>query len=334
MKTGSKSTMPSGWARAVCPAARRSRSFFAGTGRADPHQSPSFDPCSNPALGRCSSQAHGDLAQAQKRSDRGCTRRDLDGRPSRAFQWTAGITRRIVTPEILGQQARSAQVEGVATARSLPDTHLGRCSSSAHGGLAQGRQRSDRGRTRRDLGGRPWRALQWTAGTTRRLITGPAPRHASRRGEENQHPSLECGTSSELGRGVSPAHGSLALAYIRPNSRCTRRDMGGRVRCTGKRQPRYARRFVACAVPLRALRRPLSPSFLFIDLRSDPALGRRTPRSHRLLAHVDERPSHGIPRRHLGRDRALPRPSPSARSFLARPTAQPAQTYRVCAGPR
>ncbi len=117
--------------------------------RADPHQSPSFDPCSNPALGRCSSQANGEVAQGQKRSHRGCTRRDVDGGPSRAHQRTAGTTRRIVTPEILGQQATSAQHQGVATARSLPDTHLGGCVSLAH-----------------PVGGQP----SWPAGYPRRRV--------------------------------------------------------------------------------------------------------------------------------------------------------------------
>ena len=40
-------------------------------------------------MGRCSSQAHGDVAQGHQRSHRGCPRRDLDGRPSRACRWTA-----------------------------------------------------------------------------------------------------------------------------------------------------------------------------------------------------------------------------------------------------
>ena len=122
-----------------------------------------------------------------------------------------------------------------------------------------------------------------------RLITGQTPRHASRREEQYQHPSLECGTSSELGRRVSPAHGSLARAYVRPNSRWTRRDMGVRAECTGQRQAGHARRFVACAVPLRAPWRPRSPVFPLIDLRSDPALGRPTASAHRLLAHALDR---------------------------------------------
>ena len=60
-----------------------------------------------------------------------------------AHQRTAGTTRRIVTPEILGQQATSAQHQGVATARSLPDTHLGGRVSLAHQSVANHAGRPD-----------------------------------------------------------------------------------------------------------------------------------------------------------------------------------------------